>query len=124
MCELSVDHLDLHGRPLSFPTRRSSYLIALQLFLQPLAGFRIELGAVARRRSGAQREWLPVILEISEHGGHFDRPGFDLCQAGATHKVDQPVPGAERKPLVLRSEERRVGKECVSTGDALVSPYH
>src|SRR3546814_13499478 len=32
--------------------------------------------------------------------------------------------GAQRSRLVIRSEERRVGKECVSTCRSRWSPYH
>src|SRR3546814_11153979 len=32
--------------------------------------------------------------------------------------------GIPRNPLLNRSEERRVGKECVSTGRTRWSPYH
>src|SRR3546814_11174012 len=34
------------------------------------------------------------------------------------------VPGAQQAALALRSEERRVGKECVSTCRYRVSTYH
>src|SRR3546814_19442891 len=43
----------------------------------------------------------------------------DLIQQGVTHN-DFSVTGA----ILARSEERRVGKECVSTCRSRWSPYH
>src|SRR3546814_1530970 len=34
------------------------------------------------------------------------------------------MPGRKNAPLIVRSEERRVGKECVSTCRSRWSPYH
>src|SRR3546814_15997908 len=43
---------------------------------------------------------------------------------GATCRLTACLPNISRTWGGLRSEERRVGKECVSTGRARWSPYH
>src|SRR3546814_15789305 len=40
------------------------------------------------------------------------------------HEADPQIPYAQQIPPVCRSEERRVGKECVSTCRSRWSPYH
>src|SRR3546814_6553217 len=63
--------------------------------------------------------------------GHFPRqpvmPGVliieSMAQTAAVLVVSTLGPEAEGK-LVYRSEERRVGKECVSTCRSRWSPYH
>src|SRR3546814_10302660 len=54
----------------------------------------------------------------------------DVCSSDLVHGgllvalgVEQPPSGAEDR-VVTRSEERRVGKECVSTCRSRWSPYH
>src|SRR3546814_4203150 len=42
----------------------------------------------------------------------------------ARHLFQRPVDLAGRRSFVDRSEERRVGKECVSTCRSRWSPYH
>src|SRR3546814_2263520 len=44
-------------------------------------------------------------------------------RAGAGHYADTPLP-CEIGNVAIRSEERRVGKECVSTCRSRWSPYH
>src|SRR3546814_1383840 len=55
--------------------------------------------------------------------------GWDLMVASRLHFLDErgaeEPPGlTNRSPLLARSEERRVGKECVSTCRSRWSPYH
>src|SRR3546814_4893893 len=79
-------------------------------------------------------------LPISQHhdflakGGAFDgqhdrRLGGTSCTGGEQFGGDVAAPGRRRRPAVAdplgrRSEERRVGKECVSTCRSRWSPYH
>src|SRR3546814_14931283 len=51
--------------------------------------------------------------------------GLDLQRGHAVGEQRACARQRLRQPLVLaRSEERRVGKECVSTGRSRWSPYH
>src|SRR3546814_4374549 len=71
-----------------------------------------------------------------EHEGHGVGDHIRLRQVGAGRLLERrrvrPVPGhavvqraaAGREALGLRSEERRVGKECVSTCRYRWAPYH
>src|SRR3546814_9558066 len=45
-------------------------------------------------------------------------------RAGARFRPSPPSSPAPAFPASSRSEERRVGKECVSTGRSRWSPYH
>src|SRR3546814_13935093 len=58
--------------------------------------------------------------------GSIARPSFDATCASTRGSVLAKVPTApELAPVAIsRSEERRVGKECVSTCRASWSPYH
>src|SRR3546814_19899147 len=51
-------------------------------------------------------------------GRHAKRPGLLVGFAAETQKI------AEHAQAKLRSEARRVGKECVSTCRSRWSPYH
>src|SRR3546814_16661589 len=72
-----------------------------------------------------------VSINESFFQGHFPRqpvmPGVliieSMAQTAAVLVVSTLGPEAEGK-LVYRSEERRVGKECVSTCRSRWSPYH
>src|SRR3546814_10322163 len=55
-------------------------------------------------------------LAPSQHALHASE--FEMCDA---HTVPPPVSGMFPH---VRSEERRVGKECVSTCRSRCSPYH
>src|SRR3546814_12687434 len=64
------------------------------------------------------RDWAGVVC----YTGVASAPGHDTAvwlEQVLTH------PSAHRSPaMVVRSEERRVGKECVSTCRSRWSPYH
>src|SRR3546814_1595374 len=74
--------------------------------------------------TGVQTCALPISPAIL--GGHAVLAG--LGGAGAALRGERPGLrqfAAHRLPVVLlRSEERRVGKECVSTCRSRWSPYH
>src|SRR3546814_11161980 len=84
---------------------------------------------VRQRFSGA------AINRIADEGmadmRHMDAhlvraPGFELAfdQSRIFQRLDRPVMGDRMLAAPLRSEERRVGKECVSTCRSRWSPYH
>src|SRR3546814_8341868 len=56
--------------------------------------------------------------------------GSGICSAafniiaGTFHHAGEPTPAPHLPPQHVRSEERRVGKECVSTCRSRWSPYH
>src|SRR3546814_13473150 len=59
-------------------------------------------------------------------GGAYVQEGPGPVDVGPHHRQARMRPGF-RTPYVgraVRSEERRVGKECVSTGRSRWSPYH
>src|SRR3546814_13006884 len=75
------------------------------------------------------------VLTVAGYRVHLARPadgGRPLCCGRnflAAGLVEQAKAEAQRmlavlKPFAERSEERRVGKECVSTGRSRWSPYH
>src|SRR3546814_15749424 len=80
---------------------------------------RVPDGHVAQPRAIAQRgsgppDWL-VNLERIDHRKDRAGDGEDIVAAD---------PGEDARAGQLRSEERRVGKECVSTCRSRWSPYH
>src|SRR3546814_18982345 len=82
-----------------FPTRRSSDLLCAAV--QAIAHIVVRLGEVL-----AVGGWNAPL------GGHDQHIGLQECGRYAYGAVEQ------------RSEERRVGKECVSTCRSRWSPYH
>src|SRR3546814_17220568 len=59
----------------------------------------------------------------------LDKAQFDLVPKGFRMEIeklmgDPELPQLERTYTLCRSEERRVGKECVSTCRSRWSPYH
>src|SRR3546814_4244109 len=77
--------------------------------------------------TGVQTCALPIFMQRSAHadrvvGMVLDAPVLDWSAviAGQADRLHLGV----LTPLVQRSEERRVGKECVSTCRSRWSPYH
>src|SRR3546814_6931425 len=71
--------------------------------------------------TGVQTCALPIYLESVTHGAahRFQGVGLEIRRNGMA------VSGAVREmKRAGRSEERRVGKECVSTCRSRWSPYH
>src|SRR3546814_1783165 len=77
--------------------------------------------------TGVQTCALPISAvhpELVEGWPQFERwLGFDRLSPNGG---DGPSPGRKKRgnSLFMRSEERRVGKECVSTCRSRWSPYH
>src|SRR3546814_17525681 len=65
------------------------------------------------------RAILAALGAFLEH--HLERDQEQHDSAGDTETVEAD---AERVEDIVRSEERRVGKECVSTCRSRWSPYH
>src|SRR3546814_11899039 len=70
------------------------------------------------------------MQQVEREGGtgeRSDRTGNgarDLAMALADHARRNEVGGNTETQVVVRSEERRVGKECVSTCRSRWAPYH
>src|SRR3546814_12769248 len=112
-------HRALHVLTLAFPTRRSSYLA------DPRSPS--EAGGAAGRPTdvgnGDRRGVLALDPIVARPAG-ADQP---MGERGALGNAHADVPAHLRIPVAgrpYRSEERRVGKECVSTCRSRWSPYH
>ena len=81
-----------------------------------------DLVRAARRDNNTKR---PYLLVNPAQGKHIPvEPHTALSVFGALgEQVRQAIPDGQ-SVLVIRSEERRVGKECVSTCRSRWSPYH
>src|SRR3546814_17458569 len=72
------------------------------------------VGAVPARRFAQQRAGIEKEFD---HGWALARAGYDAQLSGQAENLFVA-------PRFARSEERRVGKECVSTCRSRWSPYH
>src|SRR3546814_2226665 len=90
--------------------------------LLPLGGSEAALGAaLAQHASGA----ASPVVRAAARGLHLaNRLG--LAQSFLRHRITVVTGAPDRHETRLheRSEERRVGKECVSTCRSRWSPYH
>src|SRR3546814_12338738 len=79
-------------------------------------GWLVLLRWRAARRDQALWPGWPAARLLAARS-RADPAGIDLCRLAAPERVRQPLlrNGADRAPHPHRSEERRVGKECVST---------
>src|SRR3546814_2508691 len=104
-------------------------------------GIPIEMVRESVVRAGITINGLPIMIKT---GGFASIDNLDVyyedCVIGGTgaflvvvRSADQFAEAIRRKlmleiagpaPRAIRSEERRVGKECVSTGRSRWSPYH
>src|SRR3546814_19022442 len=64
----------------------------------------------------------PETLQALRHGG--TRTIINTYLAPTAEFTRDPQVSLDPRPLIDRSEERRVGKECVSTCRSRWSPYH
>src|SRR3546814_11380240 len=67
------------------------------------------------------RDATPVALKAAAPGDPFKSGDYELVGSGPS--VTATVPGKDTQSC-KRSEERRVGKECVSKCRSRWSPYH
>src|SRR3546814_3924406 len=79
--------------------------------------------------TGVQTCALPICrVKVSTRGDYASRALLSLALHGAESGPTSVRDIAERtglpQPYLERSEERRVGKECVSTCRSRWSPYH
>src|SRR3546814_16726830 len=99
-----------------------------------LAGYAIVREPLPRTRLGKYRRFLLPELYQQALSGDIDRKPVELS-ATDRETLSHPLAGQvwdllnkryPQRPFGLsgRSEERRVGKECVSTCRSLWSPYH
>src|SRR3546814_20015859 len=96
--------------------RRARFLVGTRMAAQALVGIRHQ---IAVGRAGMDDAGIDVGgLPVHGGGGAFQREFGDvLAVLGAPH-IGRAVPARDR------SEERRVGKECVSTCSSGWSPSH
>src|SRR3546814_11773976 len=95
----------------------ASVLVMLEPYVKPGVSTD-ELNRICHEYIVGTLDCIPAPLH---YGGGGGRPPFptSICTS-VNHVVCHGIPG----PKVLRSEERRVGKECVSTCRSRWSPYH
>src|SRR3546814_15538757 len=88
-----------------------------------LPGERIEIRRLLERVSNAGFKTLVITVDVpvSVNPDRYIRNGFS---APLRPSVDLALQGLTRPAWLFRSEERRVGKECVSTCRYRLSPYH
>src|SRR3546814_11914481 len=82
------------------------------------------LSFVRRARGlGFSLDQVRELLDLSERS---DRPCDTVDAIACTHlaEVERKIADLDALRRELRSEERRVGKECVSTFRSRWSPYH
>src|SRR3546814_18081245 len=75
------------------------------------------------------QEWRDVGSDLAarraSRRAHFSRDGPPAGSVpDGVGRVPRTAPGTGRRAAPARSEERRVGKECVSTCRSRWSPYH
>src|SRR3546814_14547706 len=79
------------------------------------------------RSSNLKRHGVPDLRRVvrDQRGGIIWAPEMDNPALRSFLPVTRALAaGRPSSPVILRSEERRVGKECVSTGRSRWSPYH
>src|SRR3546814_21102708 len=106
----------------------SSDVCSSDLVGQPVKGISARKGIALRR---SQRRELPVQRALRLAGAHEDRPtAHRILLVPVAGQRDVQIVGrapeklAAQADIVLRSEERRVGKECGSTCRSRWPPYH
>src|SRR3546814_16362935 len=78
-------------------------------------------GPAQRGRTRMRGELMQEIADARDIFGDGAIDFFGFGEDAGMTELEQPVGEAQR---TLRSEERRVGKECVSTCRSRWSPYH
>src|SRR3546814_14860058 len=85
------------------------------------------LRPIMAREAARVRKSTAITQDIDEDAVAplFVQPVARACEDVVVIHVSAPQSGASQVPVAaLRSEERRVGKECVSTCRSRWSPYH
>src|SRR3546814_17280809 len=120
---VNSDHRNLHVLTHSFPTRRSSDLFVILESVKERAELTWEdtdfLKTVGRQITSYLA--LDEAAEQLSQARQFD--AYNKLAAFVIHDINNLM---SQLSLVTqnRSEERRVGKECVSTGSSRRSPDH
>src|SRR3546814_15873887 len=110
--------------------RRTRLLVAALAAALLLAGgyFLIETGKATQKAepaNGASRGAPVVVANVVTHDIPVQVRTIGTVQARATVEIKSLVDGQiVEAAFHERSEERRVGKECVSTCRSRWSPYH
>src|SRR3546814_15020831 len=79
-------------------------------------------GAIAAAAGAARLLMLTDVIGVLDKNGELI-PELNTARIEAL-RADGTISGGMIPKLETRSEERRVGKECVSTGRSRLSPYH
>src|SRR3546814_5805976 len=82
----------------------------------PTEGLEYEIRSFTKKGDGSSLEPTDYLIHSERHGIPQSRHRVILL--GVRKGLDMP------QHQLLRSEERRVGKECVSTCRSRWSPYH
>src|SRR3546814_4163935 len=103
---------------------RCALVTGVQTCALPIYQLEAEAHDMAVRvdQPGDERPALAVLLEIGAFGALV--LAVEQLLDLALRVDDQPGEADQLTVLVERSEERRVGKECVSTCRSRWSPYH
>src|SRR3546814_3241835 len=72
--------------------------------------------------TGVQTCALPICFDYGEGGYQSDQCNVGFNEQQGTFQIE--IKGLAEPKSKERSEERRVGKECVSTCRSRWSPYH
>src|SRR3546814_2646056 len=100
---------------LFFFKQKTAYEMRISDWSSDVCSSDLERAAVAKAHHLAPQRRSPPPLDeaaVAHHQATLDAPHLDQHALHA------------RNPAVDRSEERRVGKECVSTCRSRWSPYH
>src|SRR3546814_12464298 len=85
--------------------------------------YRSLIGPVSRSHDGRRRDLLPKVAVRGNRAAETSAASDVVVQSSAGG-VSDGHDAYFRRRFVYRSEERRVGKECVSTCRSRWSPYH
>src|SRR3546814_279762 len=133
--KLAGTHLALHALSHPFPSRRYSSLVLAGLDLAAAPAGHPLMDAVdhlrrvhqgEKRRGPVPTSFVPKAWarQLKTADGAFDLIGYRLCTLDRLRRAIRRRDVFPVRSLRYRSEERRVGKECVSTCRSRWSPYH